>query len=123
MAKEKLQNPDDEAISLAGPDDDEPISLVEEGETGTATLRAFGAGVAQEARRSQFQRAPNVTGQGAIRCRVFHSKIAATSLEYMESQINEWLDGEAIEIKQVGHVIGVLEGKTPEPNLIVVLWY
>jgi len=64
-----------------------------------------------------------VTGQGATRCRIFHSKIAAAPLENMEQAINEWLDSEKIEVKNVGHVIGTMEGKRPEPNVIVMVWY
>jgi hypothetical protein len=54
---------------------------------------------------------------------VFRSRIAAAALDFMENQVNQWLDSEKIEIKHVGHVIGVMEGKTPEPNVIVMVWY
>ena len=102
----------------------ESISLVEgEQPEGGAQLRAFGAGVKGVGKKEQFQRGLNVTGQGATRCRVFHSKIAVSSLEFMENQINDWLDKENAEVKQVGHIIGIMEGKRPEPNLVVMVWY
>ena len=41
----------------------------------------------------------------------------------MQRQINEWLDSDEIEVKQVGHLIGTMEGKRPEPNLRVMIWY
>ena len=41
----------------------------------------------------------------------------------MEQQINEWIDGNQIEIKAVTQVVGVMEGKTPEPNVIITVWY
>ena len=54
---------------------------------------------------------------------MFHCKISAPSMEHMEGQINEWLDGHDVEVKFVTQVVGVLEGKMSEPNLIVTLWY
>ena len=41
----------------------------------------------------------------------------------MQESINEWIDGDKIEVKEVGHLIGVMEGKTPEPNMIIMVWY
>jgi hypothetical protein len=103
-------------------DDEEPITLVEEGETGATAMRTFGTAAAV-ARKSQFKRTLNVTGTGATRCRIFHSKIAIAPLEHLEGDINDWLDSEEIEVKQVGHIIGTMEGKRPEPNLLVIVWY
>ena len=41
----------------------------------------------------------------------------------MQDLINRWVDSDKIEIKQVSQVIGIMEGKTPVPNLIVTIWY
>ena len=142
MSEDSILDPDDEPISLDD-DDDEPISLddgpaspaddeeesiklVESDEGSELTpgaLKTFGAAAMGGTREREFQRPLNVDGAGATRCRLFHSKIAVASLEYMESQINEWIDGEKIEVKQVGHIIGTMEGKRPEPNLLVMIWY
>ena len=114
------------------PEEEEPISLELEAEApaaadGTkikpAALRTFGGGKDRVERKTEFKRPLNVTGQGATRCRMFHSKIAVASLDFMSNQINEWIDRDNIEIKQVGHVIGIMEGKTPEPNMLVMVWY
>ncbi|MBS3734130.1 MAG: hypothetical protein KGY99_04315 [Phycisphaerae bacterium] len=126
----------DEPITLEGgdeapppdetPNDDEPIRLVEGGEPGSSEgqVRAFGAAAGGHAKQSkQYKRPLNVTGQGATRCRLFHSKIAETPLEHLQDSINDWLDDEQIEVKHVGHVIGTMEGKRPEPNLLVMVWY
>ena len=111
------------------PRDEEPIHLEEEAvglpAGGEAhEMKAFGAmrglGVKTGA---QFKRALNVTGHGATRCKVYYSKVAPPSLEFMENQINQWLDSEQIEVKQVTQIIGIMEGKTPVPNLIVMVWY
>lgn len=107
-------------------EEEEPIRLVDDepSETGRS-VKAFGSAAAGGvAKKDRFNRALNATGKGATRCRVFHSKIQESSLEYMENQINEWLDAdETIEVKHVGHVIGTMEGKRPEPNVIVMVWY
>ena len=123
MAEDSLIDPDDKPISL---DDEEPISLVEsEGpsEFGEGGMRAFGTDADEVKDEKAYQRTLNTDGTGATRCRIFHSKIAIASLEFMEGQINEWLDGEQIEVKQVGHIIGTMEGKRPEPNLLVIVWH
>ncbi len=114
----------DKPISLSGGTGDDPIRLVDSDIEEQPVLRVIGDAAQSTAKkRFDFKRSMNHTGQGATRCRVFHSKISASSLDYMESQINEWLDGEDIEVKNVGHVIGTLEAKTPEPNVIVIVWY
>lgn len=107
--------------------DDTPISI--EGGEGLASgsgVRAIGSAAARGpglGAKSSYKRPLNITGQGATRCRMFRSRIAAAALEHMEGQINQWLDSENIEVKQVGHLVGTVEGKTPEPNVIVMVWY
>ncbi len=125
-----LDDGDDDAEPIElddASDEDEPIKLVEEDEDAEPT--DFGAGVktfgvdADAAHKREYKRSLNTDGSGATRCRIFHSKIAQAPLENMESQINDWLDGDEIEVKQVGHIIGTMEGKRPEPNLMVIVWY
>ncbi len=110
MADQKL--PDDEPISM---DDDSSAAPSQ------SAVKAFGAVRIQAA--TDFKRPLNADGSGATRVKIFHSKIAGPSLEYMENQINQWIDSDKIEIKSVGQVIGTLEGKTPVPNVIVFVWY
>jgi len=114
---------DEEPIALEG--GDEPLSLVDsEGTGGLAPAGLTTIGMAGgPAEKVAYKRSLNANGTGATRCRVFHTKIAIAPLENMEKQINEWLDGEEIEIKHVGHLIGTMEGKRPEPNLLVLVWY
>ncbi len=104
---------------------EEPISLVEsEDADGPSKVRALhSASEILGKKKEQFRRSLNVTGQGATRCRIFHARIALDPLEHMQQTINEWVDVEDLEIKHVGHVIGVMEGKHPEPNLIMIVWY
>ena len=119
------------ALGPLKPREEEPIHLEEESlvagqaEAAPTEMKAFGGGghgLGVKA-GSDFKRALNITGHGATRCKFYHSKIAAPSLEFMENQINLWVDAEKIEIKEVSQVIGIMEGKTPVPNLIVMLWY
>ncbi|MBN1943733.1 MAG: hypothetical protein JW849_10615 [Phycisphaerae bacterium] len=112
-------------------DDDEPIALVDleewekpdEGGSGVMKKRVAGAEARGLTHKVQFTREMNLTGQGATRVRLFYSKIADGPLLHMENMINEWIEEEKLEVKHVGHVIGTLEGKRAEPNLIVMVWY
>jgi hypothetical protein len=108
------------------PIEDEPIELTAPVEMSGRKIQAFGSGThggIGVTTDKSFKRPLNLTGMGATRCRLFHSKIAVSSMEYMENQINHWIDSEEIEVKSVAQVVGVLEGKTAEPNLIITIWY
>lgn len=88
----------------------------------SAKIQAF-SGHARERVSKEFKRPLHLAGTGATRCRIFNSKITVTAMDHMVSQINEWLDGDEIEVKCVNQVVGTLEGKTAEPNVIVTVWY
>ncbi|MFP4053595.1 MAG: hypothetical protein ACLFV7_07010 [Phycisphaerae bacterium] len=107
-------------------EEEEPLSLVEPSETagGGGDLKAFGAAAAGGvSHKKDFKRPMNLDGRGATRCRVFHAKIADSSLLHMETTINEWADAEGVEVKHVGHLVGTMTGKKAEDNVIVVVWY
>ncbi len=123
MAEQNPNAPEEEPISLEG-EAEEPIGLVDTPSSAKpGGLRAFGAGASRLDKKVQLNRQVNSDGTGATRCRLFYSKIATGSLSHMENQINEWLENAPYEVKHVGHVIGTMEGKTQEPNLIVMVWY
>jgi hypothetical protein len=71
-----------------------------------------------------WKRSPNVTGQGAIHLKTFHCKLNNESLDFLDQQINEWLDAHPqYEVKLVTNSVGDWTGKTGrEPNLIVQVW-
>lgn len=101
----------------------EPLALEDDdGEDHSHLIQQFGAGLGAKTDK-QYKRPLNLTGQGATRCKVFHSRIADGPITYMEEQINEWLDNNDVEVKYVSQTVGVWEGKKSEPNLIVSLWY
>ena len=125
---------EDEPIALVDADESISIEVGSPGGSGmAAAIRPMGAPGPSAVRaikstleidkRAVFKRTPVNTGKGAVRCRVFHSKIAESSMEHMQNQINAWLDDEDVDIKHVGHMVGALEGKHTEPNIIVVVWY
>ena len=122
MAADSILEPEDEPISLDS--DEEPISLVaSSGDSESEGLALKTIGAAANVAETKFTRPVNADGTGATRFRIFHSKISPAPLENLEHSINEWIDGDKIEIKQVGHLIGTMEGKRPEPNLLVMVWY
>jgi hypothetical protein len=109
-------------------EDDEPIALVDVEEKDAHVevagfKRVAGAAARGLTHKVEFKREMNLTGNGATRVRLFYSKIADGPLLHMESMINDWIDEEGIEVKHVGQVIGTLEGKRAEPNLIITIWY
>lgn len=73
----------------------------------------------------QVQRRPPRAGaQGATRMRIFHAKLSEGAVAHMDQQINDWLDHHPeIEIKFANTTVGVWEGKHPEPNLIISVYY
>ena len=128
MAADSILEPEEEPLSIEEEkpisldDDDEPISLVESSdESEGLALKTIGA--ASTVTETKFTRPLNTDGKGATRVRIFHSKISEAPLENLEHTINTWIDGDKIEVKHVGQLIGTMEGKTPVPNLLVMVWY
>jgi hypothetical protein len=87
-------------------------------------IRAFDQKMGTSGRHEDnWSRTPNVTGTGAIHVKSFHCKLTGESLEFLDRQINEWLDAHPqYEVKFVTSSVGDWTGKLKEPNLIVQLW-
>ena len=65
-----------------------------------------------------------MTGTGATRVRVFHSKMSDAAIRHLEDAVNEWLDSDPqIEVKHITTTVGVWEGKHPDPNFILTVFY
>ena len=61
---------------------------------------------------------------GAIRCRIFHAKLNDGALQFLQDQINDWIDqNPEVDIKHLNTNVGVVEGKSSEPHLIITLFY
>ncbi len=121
-AKDEDSEPQPVPVPVPEPEPD-PIALVDNFDEAAPTKRkAFGTGTGSQ-HKEDFKRGLNLDGTGATRCRLFTSKIGLGQLTHMEEMINEWLDSESIEVKHVGHVMGTMEGKRAEENILVLVWY
>ena len=83
-------------------------------------------GASRQAMRGEtkFQRDLQTEAQAATRCRTFHCRLSEGAVEFMNAQINEWVDQhDDITIKFVTSTIGQFEGKHTEPNLIMTVFY
>ena len=91
---------------------------------GSNKIRAFGQSLAGDSRHEDnWKRSPNVTGAGAIHVKSFHCKLTGESLDFLDRQINEWLDAHPqYEVKFVTSTVGEWMGKIKEPNLILQVW-
>ncbi len=113
-----------------GPDvTEQTLSMISDEEmsvAGTAEIRSFAEGstLAGAHREGGFQRPLAGPEQGATRVRTFHGKLTEAGLAHMDEQINDWLDAHPdIFIKASASSVGVFEGKTKEPHLLVTLYY
>lgn len=107
-------------------EEDTPIGLIndEDARNAEGKLKAIGVNTSASVRKEKYVRQPFTPGTGACRIRSFHGRLSTQGLEYMDNQINEWLDQHAeVEIKQVTTSVGIFEGKMREPALIVNIWY
>jgi hypothetical protein len=86
-------------------------------------IRAFDQKLGGANHEDNWKRTPNVTGTGAIHVKSFHCKLTGDSLEFLDRQVNEWLDAHPqYEVKQVTTSVGEWSGKMKEPALIVNVW-
>jgi len=107
-------------VSIA-PVEEEPLTI-SEGSSGRSISHTRG-GTTLGAKGHQFSRPMQQSGKGATRCRIFRSKISVPAVESLEEHINEWLDSDDIDVKDVGHMIGTMHGKSDEDNIIITVWY
>jgi len=86
-------------------------------------IRAFEQKLTSGRHEDNWDRTPNSTGTGAIHVKSFHCKLTGESLEFMDRQINEWLDSHPqYEVKFVNTSVGDWTGKLKEQNLIIQVW-
>ena len=92
-------------------------------EPAPSKIRTFEQKLGGSKHEDSWNRTPNVTGTGAIHVKSFHCKLTGDSLDFLDQQINEWLDAHPqYEVKFVTTSIGTWTGKLKEPNLIVNVW-
>lgn len=90
---------------------------------GASKIRHFEQRMGGGRHEDKWKRTPNLTGRGAIHVKSFHCKLMGESLEYLDQQINEWLDAHPqYEVKFATATVGEWSGKIKEPNLVVQVW-
>ncbi len=86
-------------------------------------IRTFEQKLRSVRHEDSWSRTPNANGTGAIHVKSFHCKLTGDSLEFLDQQVNEWLDAHPqYEVKHVSSSIGIWTGKSKEPNLILNVW-
>lgn len=102
---------------------DAPMPVASGPSGGVGKIRTFEQKLGAGRHEDKWSRTPNVTGSGAIHVKSFHCRLTGDSLEFLDQQINEWLDAHPqYEVKMVTTSIGLWSGKLKEPNLIVNVW-
>ncbi len=110
-----------------GLDDTLPIDLTSDSsvptQPGQSKITTFEQKLDNARHEDQWTRSPNANGTGAIHVKSFHCRLTGDSLEFLDRQINEWLDAHPqYEVKMVTSSMGTWSGKLKEPNLIVNVW-
>jgi hypothetical protein len=103
----------------------EPVPVARPAPAGTPTpkIRTFEQKLGSARHEDKWNRTPNVTGAGAIHMKSFHCRLTGDSLEFLDQQVNEWLDAHPqYEVKFVTTAVGMWSGKLKEPSLIVNVW-
>jgi hypothetical protein len=106
---------------------DEPVPVARGGDQGaghaSSKIRTFEQKLGAGRHEDKWTRTPNLTGSGAIHVKSFHCRLTGDSLEFLDQQVNEWLDAHPqYEVKMVTTSVGMWSGKLKEPNLIVNVW-
>ena len=91
-------------------------------EAAPSKIRAFAQTMAT-VQADNWNRKPFQNKTGAMHVKSFHCKLTGESLEFLDKQINDWLDAHPdFEVKMVNGTVGEWTGKLREPNLILQLW-
>lgn len=109
---------------------DETLTLVEDiphrPDDQHTMIRSFSEGstLGGQHKDSNFRRPISAPTEPATRCRTFHGKLTDAGLSHMDDIINEWLDSHPdLFIKSCTSTVGVFEGKSKEPHLLVTVFY
>lgn len=68
--------------------------------------------------------ASSATGERITACKVFFTKLHPGALKFLEEQVTNWLrDNPSITIKSTDVIMGEVQEKKTEPNIVIVVWY
>lgn len=105
-------------------DDDEDLDAGTSAMSSTRIHSLSEATLGLGAAAAQYRRPLAQDSPAASRCRTFHCRLSEGAIEFLNNQINEWLDqNDDISVKFVSSTIGLFEGKHTEQNLIMTLFY
>ncbi len=110
--------PDTLAIQL----EDQPEAGADQ--TGRSSLHGYAGFSAVDSTDAIYKKPTHTNASVANRMRTFHSKLSEGAIFHLDQQVNSWLDAHPdVEIKFANTTVGTWEGKHPEPNLILTIFY
>ncbi len=113
------EHPDDDLTPIEM--DDAPARDISEASIGGSMIQVFGGD--RQPHEDKWSRKTNVTGKGATHVKTFYCKLRPDAIQYLDDQINEWLDKHPeYEVKQVSASVGKLVGKNIEDALFLNVW-
>jgi hypothetical protein len=63
-------------------------------------------------------------GERVTTCKVFFTKLHPGAIKFLEDQITGWLkDNPTVVIKSTNVIMGEVQEKKTEPNIVIVVWY
>ena len=64
------------------------------------------------------------TGQRIEGVKTFFTKLHAGAIEFLDQQISRWLkENPGVVVKRTNVVVGEIQAKKTEPNIIITIWY
>lgn len=87
-------------------------------------IQAFEQKLGARRHEDTWNRTPNSPGTGAIHVKTFHCKLNDDAIQFLDQQVNEWLDAHPqYEVKMATTNVGEWTGKLgKESHLIVTVW-
>jgi hypothetical protein len=63
-------------------------------------------------------------GERICACKVFFTKLHPGAIKFLEEQITNWLkENPSVAVKSTNVIMGEVQEKKTEPNILVVVWY
>ncbi len=63
-------------------------------------------------------------GERITAVKTFFAKLHVGAIEFLDEQITNWLKSNPdVNVKQTNTVVGEVQGKKTEPNIIISIWY
>ncbi len=89
----------------------------------SASITSFGENQVF-AHNKNYKRNLSTDSGTATRMRTFHARLSDNAMQYLDDQVNEWIDNNPeIFVKFSNITVGLVEGKKTESHLIISVWY